>query len=256
MDLFSDEERIRPPFEIPKEIEFSFHWDEKLNVFYIKIPNGELVFSEHFFDRKVSDRSVEYYQENDTRDWRGVQWSEIEDEDLNKINFTNIKWKHDSIKMYGKTIPLPRLTAWYGDPLKSYTYSGINCQPNEWNKGLLYIKERIEKVTQTKFNSVLLNWYRDGEDYLNWHADDEKELGKNPVIASVNFGETRDFVIRRNDEPSKKIVIPLKHGTLLIMRGEIQCYWQHSVPKRKKVKGSRFNLTFRRIGFEDTKQGY
>jgi alkylated DNA repair dioxygenase AlkB len=91
-----------------------------------------------------------------------------------------------------------------------------------------------------------MNWHKDGEDYINWHADNEKELGKNPIIASVNFGETRDFVIRKNDK-SEKITIPLKHGTLLIMSGEMQHFWQHSVPKRKKVKEARFNLTFRDI---------
>ena len=120
--------------------------------------------------------------------------------------------------------------------------------PNEWNKDLLYLKEKIESFVGVEFNSVLLNWYRDGEDYLNWHADDEKELGLNPVIASINFGETRDFLIRKNDDPAKKLSIPLMHGTLLLVRGELQHYWQHCVPKRKGVRGSRFNLTFRRIG--------
>ena len=114
--------------------------------------------------------------------------------------------------------------------------------------GLLYLKHEIERVVGHEFNSVLLNWYRDGEDYLNWHADDEKELGVNPVIGSVNFGETRDFLLRRNTDASQKITIPLKHGTLLVMSGELQHHWQHSVPKRKRVRGSRFNLTFRRIG--------
>src|SRR5690606_15717201 len=135
--------------------------------------------------------------------------------------------------------PLPRLTAWYGDSGKSYTYSGIKSEPNEWNKGLLYLKQQIERVAGVEFNSVLLNWYRDGEDYLSWHADDEKELGLNPVIASVNFGETRDFFLRRNVDKSQKITIPLRHGTLLVMSGELQHHWQHSVPKRKRVDGSR-----------------
>ncbi len=91
-----------------------------------------------------------------------------------------------------------------------------------------------------------MNWYRDGEDYVNWHADDEKELGENPIVGSVNFGATRDFIIRTNDK-TQKISIPLKHGTLLIMSGKLQHFWQHSVPKRKKVKDVRFNLTIRVI---------
>ena len=247
IDLFNENNEKTLPFEVPIEDGYSARWNEKLNGFLIKVPNGELFFSENFFDKKISDRSVEYFQENDTLDWRETNWNEISDEDLIKINFENIKWKHDNINMYGKIIPLPRLTSWYGDQGKSYMYSGIKSEPNPWNKGLSYIKEQIETVTDTKFNSVLLNWYRNGDDHLNWHTDNEKELGKNPVIASVNFGETRDFVIRKNDDKSKKITIPLQHGTLIIMRGELQHFWQHSVPKRIKVKSSRFNLTFRVI---------
>jgi alkylated DNA repair dioxygenase AlkB len=247
MDLFSDYKNPVLPFIIPNDIESSCRWDDDLKVFFLTIPNGELVFSESFFDKKISDRSVAYFQENDSLNWQNTDWQTVTDQELEKIKFTHIDWKHDTIKMYGKTIPLPRLTSWYGDQGRSYTYSGITSHPSSWNKGLLYIKEEIEKISQMPFNSVLLNWYRNGEDHLNWHTDDEKELGSNPIIASVNFGETRDFVIRRNDDPSKKITIPLGHGTLLVMRGELQHFWQHSVPKRKKVKGSRFNLTFRKI---------
>ena len=181
------------------------------------------------------------------RDWLRRLAPSLTPEQLAAIRFTNIAWKQDNINMYGKTVPLPRLTAWYGDSGKSYTYSGIKSEPNEWNKGLLYLKHQIERVAGVEFNSVLLNWYRDGEDYLSWHADDEKELGLNPVIASVNFGETRDFFLRRNVDKSQRISIPLKHGTLLIMSGALQHHWQHSVPKRKRVDGSRFNLTFRKI---------
>lgn len=247
MDLFSDAEEQSLPFSIPENIECSCRWDHKIGVFVLKIPNGELLYSEHFFNKKISDRSVEYFQENDAFDWKNINFSEVSDEDFNKIEFLNIKWKHDKINMYGKQLPLPRLTSWYGDEGKSYTYSGITSHPNIWNKGLLYIKNEIEKVSSVKFNSVLLNWYRSGEDHQGWHSDDEKSLGNNPTIASVSFGETRDFIMRRKDDPTQKIVIPLKHGTLLIMKGELQHFWQHSVPKRKKVKNSRFNLTFRRI---------
>jgi alkylated DNA repair dioxygenase AlkB len=250
MDLFSGIEEPTLPFLIPNNIVSSCHWDDKLKVFFLTVPNGELIFSENFFSKKISDRSIEYFQENDSFDWKSTDWSAVSDQTLENIKFTNINWKHDQIKLYGKKIPLPRLTSWHGDQGKAYTYSGITSQPSDWNEGLLYIKKEIEKISQETFNSVLLNWYRNGEDHLNWHADDEKELGKNPVIASVNFGESRDFVIRRNDDPSIKIKIPLNHGALLIMRGELQHFWQHSVPKRKKVLGSRFNLTFRRIFLE------
>lgn len=247
MDLFSEQDDRPPPFSISKEDGYSIQWNEGKKGFDIKIPNGELFYSECFFDEKISNRSVEYFLENDTINKDDINWRQVTAKEFLKINFENIKWKQDSIKLYGKDIPLPRLTTWYGDKGKSYSYSGINSIPNEWNKGLLYIKREIEKISNVKFNSVLLNWYRDGEDYLNWHADDEKELGRNPVIASVNFGETRDFIIRDNSDKSNKITIPLKHGTVLIMSGELQHFWQHSVPKIKKIKDSRFNLTFRVI---------
>jgi len=247
MDLF-DNRRTDCPFDIPCEEGYAVEYLSGINGFRIAVPNGELLYSEHFFDQKVSDRSVEYFQENDKLDWRTTKWKEIPEEKFETIRFTNIDWKQDNIKLYGKKILLPRLTSWYGDSGKTYKYSGIESNPNSWNKGLLYLKEKIENCAGVEFNSVLLNWYRDGSDHLSWHADDEKELGNNPIIASANFGEERDFIVRRSDMPSKKIVIPLKHGTLLLMSGELQHFWQHSVPKRTKVTGSRFNLTFRRIG--------
>jgi alkylated DNA repair dioxygenase AlkB len=247
VDLFNKAEG-NLPFEIPNGDGYSTQWSEDFSGYKILVPNGELIYAEHFFDKKVSDRSVEYFQENDSVDWQQIGWKQLSEDDFSRIKFANINWKQDKIKLYGKIIPLPRLTSWYGDSGKTYTYSGIASKPNEWNKGLLYLKHQIEQCAGVEFNSVLLNWYRDGEDCLSWHADDEKELGINPIIASANFGETRDFIVRRNDDPSKKIILPLKHGTLLLMRGELQHFWQHSVPKRKKVKGSRFNLTFRRIG--------
>lgn len=247
MDLFNSNQASFP-FEIPCEDGYSADWSEKIGGYKILVPNGELVYVERFFEKKISDRSVEYFQENDSVDWRKTKWKEISEHDFLHIKFKNIIWKQDRIKIYGREIILPRLTAWYGDSGRVYTYSGIKSEPNTWNKGLLYLKDQIEQVAEVEFNSVLLNWYRDGTDSLAWHADDEKELGVNPVIASANFGETRDFVLRRKDDPSKKLVLPLKHGTLLLMRGELQSFWEHSVPKRKNVNGSRFNLTFRRIG--------
>ncbi len=246
-DLLCDVAAPILPFTIPDGINSDCHFDREAGAFIINVPDGELIFAEHFFNQKISDRSVEYFQENDTLDWRNIDWTGFSEDKFQQIHFANIRWKRDKIKMYGKQIPLPRLTSWYGDQGRSYSYSGINSQPNMWNKGLLYLKNAIEKVAGVTFNSVLLNWYRNGEDYLNWHADDEPKLGDSPVIASVNFGATRDFVIRRNDDNAIKITIPLKHGTLLIMKRSLQHFWQHQVPKRKKVKGSRFNLTFRNI---------
>lgn len=250
MDLFSEpnpSNQPKLPFIISADIEHSYLWHDVMQAFILKVPNGELMFAEHFFNRKVSDRSVEYLQQNDTLDWKNTNWQQVNEHDFAQIKFTHINWQRDKINMYGRSLYLPRLTAWYGDSGKRYTYSGITSKPNAWNQGLLYIKQKIEQATATSFNSVLLNWYRNGDDHMSWHADDEQELGINPVIASVNFGQTRDFVLRRMDDPAKKIVIALPHGSLLVMRGQLQHYWQHSVPKRKKVTGSRFNLTFRYI---------
>ena len=247
MDLLADLQEPILPFRIAQGLQYTCRWDEQTQAFIVQIPNGELIFYERFFTQKVSDRSVEYFQDNDRFDWMNTDWTHVAAADFADIKFTHINWKRDHIQMYGKHIPLPRLTAWYGDPGKSYTYSGITSQPNQWNEGLLYIKKKVEQASATTFNSVLMNWYRNGADHMSWHADNEKALGTNPVIASVNFGATRDFVMRRIDDPSKKISIPLKHGSLLVMAGELQHYWQHAVPKRKTVKGSRFNLTFRTI---------
>lgn len=247
MDLFFDPDEPQLPFVIPVDSEYNYRWDPAMQAFIIKIPKGELIFAQSFLSAKVSARSVEYFQENDTYDWSTTDWQQISNEDFERIRFTHIPWQREHIKMYGKRIALPRLTSWHGDPGKSYSYSGIHSVPQRWNKGLLYIKDKIEQTTGFSFNSVLLNWYRSGDDHMSWHADDEPELGENPVIASVNFGETRDFVLRRIDDPTQKIVIPLPHGSLLVMAGELQHYWQHSVPKRKTVKGSRFNLTFRAV---------
>ena len=165
MDLFDNKKDRSMPFELPNEDGYSMTWNENLNGYDIKIPNGVLFYSEHFFDQKISDRSVEYFLENTSNIDKSVDWRAMSAMEFSSINFENIKWKHDSINLYGKNIPLPRYTSWYGDPGKSYSYSGINSNPNEWNKGLLYIKKQIEKVVDINFNSVLLNWYRDGRLY-------------------------------------------------------------------------------------------
>lgn len=158
----------------------------------------------------------------------------------------NIVWEQQSMNMYGKIVPFPRLTTWYGDNDKPYTFSGITLQPHPWNESLLKIKNKIEPLSGVNFNSVLLNRYRDGNDSISWHTDAERELGRNPVIASVNFGEERVFQLK-HIETGQRIDIPLKHGSLLIMMGELQHFWKHQVPKSKKPMKERVNLTFRVI---------
>ncbi len=158
-----------------------------------------------------------------------------------------IKWKQDYIKFFGKSHPLPRLTAWYGDRNKTYTYSGIPMTPNFWNTELLEIKKKVDQYAKINFNSVLLNYYRSGNDSVSWHSDDEKELGDQPIIGSVSFGGIRKFRLR--NKKNKKLIhnIELENGSLLIMSGLTQKYWEHEIPKTKKKVEERINLTFRSI---------
>ena len=156
-------------------------------------------------------------------------------------------WIQEDIKIYGKLIKTPRLTAWYGDRDKEYIYSGTKHYPIPWTEELLQIKERIEPIAGVKFNSVLLNYYRNANDSVAWHSDDEYELGVNPVIASVSFGQVRRFDIRHKQDRDKKYSIYLENGSLLIMKGDLQHNWVHQIPKSAKPLKARVNLTFRVI---------
>ena len=158
-----------------------------------------------------------------------------------------ICWRNDKIKMFGKVMDQPRKVAWYGDQGVEYTYSGIKMKALEWSPVLKILKLRLEEFLGVNFNSVLINLYRDGNDYMSWHSDDEKELGKNPVIASVSLGCERDFLFRMKSNKLEKVKILLKNGSLLVMQSETQHFWQHSVPKRKMATTPRLNLTFRNI---------
>lgn len=152
-------------------------------------------------------------------------------------------WQQKHITLYGREIPMPRLIAWYADD--PYTFSGSTQEPNAWTPELTALRDRLEATTGARYNSVLLNLYRDGKDSISWHADDEPELGPNPTIASVSLGSERDFILRRNDDPGVKVKLPLAHGSLVVMRDDSQSAWQHSVPKRARVTEPRVNLTFR-----------
>ena len=158
----------------------------------------------------------------------------------------NIEWQQEKIKLYGQVHDLPRLTAWYGDPAKTYSYSGISIRSLEWVEALLEIKRRIESVSDYSFNSVLLNRYRNGSDGVSWHADDEPELGQNPVLGSVSFGEARPFQLKHKTLDEKRKII-LVNGSYLLMKGRTQHCWLHQIPKSKRVLGERINLTFRLI---------
>ncbi|WP_087024379.1 alpha-ketoglutarate-dependent dioxygenase AlkB family protein [Thaumasiovibrio subtropicus] len=155
-----------------------------------------------------------------------------------------IEWQHLSIKMFGKSVLQPRLQAWMGD--KKYTYSGLEMTPEPWHPALMDIKTRIEETYNIPINSVLINLYRDGMDYMGYHRDNEKALGHQPVIASVSLGAERKFVFRRRDK-TEKVEFFLPHGSLLIMQGDTQTEWEHALPKMRKIDKPRINLTFRYI---------
>ncbi|MDO5650911.1 MAG: alpha-ketoglutarate-dependent dioxygenase AlkB [Moraxella sp.] len=211
----------------------------------IDVPDGRLYYSPYFFDKQVSDEFVDYFLACDNISHHSYDWQH--ESNINHLPFKNILWHQDEISMYGKTHLLPRISAWYGDDDRPYTYSGITLQPKPWTNKLNWLKQQLYPVCKRDFNSVLLNWYRTGEDYISWHTDDEPALGVNPLIASINFGESRRFLIRRMDNHDIKCEIPLHHGSVLVMAGALQHHWQHSVPKQKKVNHSRINLTFRNI---------
>lgn len=160
----------------------------------------------------------------------------------------SINWRKETIQMYGKLLDTPRLTAWYGDNSKTYAFSGKKYEPFPWTEELLFIKARVDAACRTTFNSVLLNLYRDGNDSVAWHADDEPELGINPLIASVSFGESRRFDIRQKQDHKVKYSVQLENGSLFVMKGDLQHNWQHRVPKSTRSIKERINLTFRVIG--------
>lgn len=158
----------------------------------------------------------------------------------------DIHWQEEHYTIYGKTVTAPRLVAWYGDPQASYRYSGIAHTPLPWLPLLAELKIQIEQQSKQSFNSVLCNLYRSGQDSMGWHADKEPELGNNPYIASLSFGAARLFKFRHLKTKDTVDVI-LENGSLLLMGGELQYHWRHSLPKTTKVSEPRINLTFRKI---------
>jgi len=192
----------------------------------LNLPDAEIVFNESFLAAAPADALM----------------AEL---------LAEIDWQQKSIKLFGKTIPQPRLVAWYGDPGASYTYSGLTWEPLAWTKGLRSLKSQVEASTSTMlgrsiaFNSVLLNLYRNGQDSMGWHSDDEPELGMHPAIASLSLGATRQFALQHKRDKALKQKLHLTHGSLLVMAGETQHHWRHQVAKTTKVQEQRINLTFR-----------
>ncbi len=159
-----------------------------------------------------------------------------------------IPWRQDSVVLWGKIIPQPRLTAWYGDPGRSYTYSGLTLHPLPWTDDLRLLRTMAEGVADATFNSVLLNYYRDHNDSVGFHSDDESELGATPTIGSISLGETRTLTFKpRKHKDWDPVRVALESGSLLVMKGDTQRNWKHAIAKESRPCGPRVNLTFRRI---------
>ena len=186
----------------------------------LDLPNCDIQYFPSFFVKKTSD----YYFETFKRE---------------------VPWQQDNITVFGKTHLQPRLTALYGNNDQSYTYANITMHPHPFTQNLQTIKSTIETKTNTIFTSCLCNLYRDGKDSNGWHADNEKELGIDPVIASISLGQERYFHLKHRTKKGIKQKILLGHGSLLLMQGETQHHWLHQIPKTARPIKERINLTFR-----------
>lgn len=189
----------------------------------IAIPDAELTFFEHAFSGAEANAHFDALLDS-------------------------TPWRSDEIRIHGKIIPIPRLQAWYCDDDRPLNYSGMQVPALPLTNRLRLIRQRVVELTGSTFNGVLVNCYRDGNDSVGWHSDNEPEWGPNPVIASVSFGAARDFVLKHSrDKTLKPVSHLLTHGSLLVMGGTVQSTWQHQLPKRKRVIETRINLTFRNL---------
>lgn len=166
----------------------------------------------------------------------------------------DIPWEIHRIRMFGRWVDSPRLSCWMGDPDARYRYSGADFQPHPWSEPLLPVRDRLQDALGARFNSVLLNRYRNGADSMGWHSDDEPELGHAPVIASLSLGASRRFLLRRREEHARKAEYLLGDGDLLVMGGDTQRYYQHALPLTTRSQEERVNLTFRLITSRQPRQ--
>ena len=158
-----------------------------------------------------------------------------------------LEWSQHRIRIFGREMDAPRLSAWHGDGGCDYGYSGIRLSPQPWTPTLLEIRDRIEDASGLRYNAVLANLYRSGADSMGWHSDDEAELGPDPAIASVSLGAIRCFRMRRRKPGSASFGLDLAPGSLLLLGGTVQRTWQHALPKTRRPVGCRINLTYRQV---------
>lgn len=192
------------------------------NAFPLNLPDSDVCYHPGFFSREKATAYFDFLKKN-------------------------VSWSQEDIQVYGKIYPQPRLTALYGNNGKTYSYTNITLFPKEFPPELLAIKDMLDSLAGATFTSCLLNLYRNGRDSNGWHADDEKELGTNPIIASVTLGQERYFHLRHKTNKALKHKILLEHGSVLLMKGSTQHFWQHQIAKTTRPIGERINLTFRVI---------
>jgi alkylated DNA repair dioxygenase AlkB len=188
----------------------------------LNLPDANISYAPHFLKFKIANSALDNFLDE-------------------------LEWGQHHIKIFGKLLPQPRLTALYGINDQSYTYSNLTLKPLKFTPKLLGIHQKLKELTKINFTHCLANLYRDGNDSMGWHADNEKELGENPVIASVSLGAARRFQLKHRSNPNLKYQLDLEHGSLLLMKGTTQHFWKHQLPKTKKPVLPRINLTFRTL---------
>lgn len=190
------------------------------------------------FEPKLPDATIRYFPNFLAKNIADAYFSELLD---------TIPWQNDPITVFGKTYPQPRMTSLHGHTTDPYGYSGIVMQPNPMTTTLKEIETKIQMLCEERFTTVLLNLYRTGKDSNGWHADDESELGQNPIIASVSLGAERYFHLKHKRDKTQRLKFALAHGSLLLMEGSTQHHWKHQVAKTAREVGPRINLTFRKV---------
>lgn len=180
------------------------------------------------------------------------RWLPVPEADaLFEVVHVGVPWTRHRLRIFGREVDAPRLSCWIGDPGAMYRYSGTRFAPEPWPASLVPVRDAVSEAAGVAFNSVLANLYRDGQDAMGWHSDDERELGSEPVIASLSLGATRRFVLKARvadaDGRFARHVLELPHGSLLVMRGDTQARFRHALPRTARPVGPRINLTFRQI---------
>ncbi|MDN4503499.1 alpha-ketoglutarate-dependent dioxygenase AlkB [Alteromonadaceae bacterium BrNp21-10] len=208
--------------------QFQFNFEQPNE---LELPNAQLRYEQNFIGHNEATQLFEHFS-------------------------SSLNWTQDHIKIAGKRVLIPRLQAWYGAANAQYQYSGIQLIPLPWTKQLQSLRNKCADYCGENFNSVLANLYRDGSDSVGWHADDEPELGPEPVIASISLGCAREFEMRHNATKQKAKIL-LEHGSLLVMKGTTQKNWQHQIAKHRSIIEPRINLTFRVVdlSYNDGQKG-